>query len=118
MGSKGRFNLRNDCMILSNDGIKKALGNGALEISPRPDETQYTTSAVDLHLGEEFNVWDEGKLNVKGFKGQLDLSEQSFNETAKAFWCPLRKRMTVRSSSRRIRNILGICSRLRGSAST
>jgi dCTP deaminase len=78
-------------MILSNDGIKKALGNGALEISPAPDETQYTTSAVDLHLGEEFNVWDEGKLNVKGFKGQLDLSEQSFNETAKAFLVPLKK---------------------------
>lgn len=58
-------------MILSNDGIKKALANGALEISPAPDETQYTTSAVDLHLGEEFNVWDASKLKVKGFKGRL-----------------------------------------------
>jgi dCTP deaminase len=78
-------------MILSNDGIKKALEKGALEISPAPDETQYTSSAVDLHLGEEFNVWDESKFKVKGFKAELDLSEQSFNETAKAFLVPLNK---------------------------
>ena len=54
MGTKRRLDLRNDRMILSNDGIKKALEQGALEISPIPDETQYTTSAVDLHLGDEF----------------------------------------------------------------
>jgi hypothetical protein len=53
-------------MILSNDGIKRALEQGALEISPVPDETQYTTSAVDLYLGEEFNVWDTKKLQLSG----------------------------------------------------
>ncbi|MEQ1947252.1 MAG: dCTP deaminase [Bryobacteraceae bacterium] len=78
-------------MILSNDGIRKALAQGALEITPAPDETQYTSSAVDLHLGEEFNVWDESKLAVKGFKPELNLAEQSFNETAKAFLIPLKK---------------------------
>jgi len=64
-------------MILSNEGIKKALAQAALEISPAPDETQYTTSAVDLHLGSEFYAWDASKLQV--------------NETAKAYLIPLKK---------------------------
>src|SRR6266850_1133626 len=72
-------------MILSNDGIKRALQQGALEISPTPSDTQYTTSAVDLFLGEEFHVWDAEKLKVHGFKPELDLSLQKFPETAKAF---------------------------------
>jgi dCTP deaminase len=78
-------------MILSNDGIKKALQQGALEISPVPDETQYTTSAVDLHLGDEFYGWDATKLHVTGVKVELDLSAQKFNETAKAYLIPLKK---------------------------
>ena len=78
-------------MILSNDGIKKALEEGALEISPVPDETQYTTSAVDLHLGDEFYAWDASKLQVTGVKVELDLSAQQFNETAKAYLVPVKK---------------------------
>jgi len=78
-------------MILSNAGIKKALESGVLEISPAPDATQYTTSAVDLHLGNEFHVWDEEKLNLPGFKGELDLSTQQFNQTARAFLVALKK---------------------------
>jgi dCTP deaminase len=78
-------------MILSNDGIKKALQKGALEISPAPDETQYTTSAVDLHLGDEFYGWDASKLQVLGVKVELDLSAQKFNETARAYLVPLKK---------------------------
>jgi dCTP deaminase len=78
-------------MILSNDGIKKALEQGALEISPAPDETQYTTSAVDLHLGSEFYAWDTSKLQVPGVKVELDLSAHKFNETAKAYLIPLKK---------------------------
>ena len=78
-------------MILSNEGIKRALKDGALEISPEPDATQYTTSAVDLHLGEEFHGWDAEKLKFAGFKPELDLSTQKFNETARAFLVPLKK---------------------------
>ncbi len=37
MGAERRFDLRTNCMILSNDGIKKALEEGALEISPIPE---------------------------------------------------------------------------------
>ena len=84
MGAERRFDLRTNSMILSNDGIQKALEEGALEISPTPDETQYTTSAVDLHLGNEFYAWDASKLQVTGVKVELDLSAQQFNEIAKA----------------------------------
>jgi len=91
VGAERRFDLRTNCMILSNDGIKKALEEGALEISPIPDETQYTTSAVDLYLGNEFYAWDASKLQVTGVKVELDLSAQQFNETAKAYLIPLKK---------------------------
>ena len=78
-------------MILSNDGIKRALQQGALEISPTPSETQYTTSAVDLYLGEEFHGWNPETLKVQGLKHVLDLSEQQFAKTAKAYLKPLPK---------------------------
>jgi dCTP deaminase len=78
-------------MILSNDGIKKALDQGALEISPAPSAVQYTTSAVDLALGDEFLIWDQKKLDVPGFKPELDLSRQEFAQTALAFLVPLPK---------------------------
>ena len=78
-------------MILSNEGLKRALAEGALEISPAPEDTQYTTSAVDLFLGDEFHVWDTEKLKFPGFKPELDLAQQSFAQTAKAFLVPLKK---------------------------
>ncbi len=78
-------------MILSNDGIQRALQQGALEISPVPSDTQYTTSAVDLFLGDEFHVWDDKKLKFPGFIPHLDLSEQNFSQTAKAFLVPLNR---------------------------
>lgn len=78
-------------MVLSNEGIKRALQEGALEISPAPDEAQYTTSAVDLFLGDEFHVWDEQKLKFDGFIPQLDLSRQTFAKTARAFLVPVKR---------------------------
>lgn len=78
-------------MILSNDGLRRALKEGALEISPEPSDTQYTTSAVDLFLGDEFHVWDVEKLKIAGFKPELDLAQQKFAQTAKAFLIPLKK---------------------------
>jgi dCTP deaminase len=78
-------------MILSNDGIKKALEKGALEISPEPSELQYTTSAVDLFIGDQFQVWDEEKLKLPGFSAHLDLSLQDFARTSKAYLVPMKK---------------------------
>lgn len=72
-------------MILSNEGIKAALAQKLLVIEPGPTEEQYTTSAVDLTLGEEFRWWDEAKFNAPGVKVYLDLAEQQFHRTAAAF---------------------------------
>lgn len=72
-------------MILSNDGILKALEVGDIEIDPAPSANQYTTSAVDLMIGNDFKMWDDSKLKLDGFKGELDLSEQKFATTARAF---------------------------------
>jgi hypothetical protein len=44
---------------------------GGLEISPVPDDTQYTTSAIDLFLGDEFHVWDDQKLKFEGLHPSL-----------------------------------------------
>jgi len=78
-------------MVLSNEGIRRALETGALEISPTPDDTQYTTSAIDLFLGDEFHVWDDQRLKFEGFTPQLDLSQQTFTKTARAFLVPAKK---------------------------
>ena len=83
--------LKTPAMILSNEGIQRALEQKALEITPVPSETQYTTSAVDLFLGDEFFVWDDQRLKVPGFKPELDLSSHVFARTANAFLGPMKK---------------------------
>jgi len=72
-------------MILSDIGIKDALEKGILEISPKPSEDQYTTSAVDLYLGSEFKCWDWERLSTTGTKTILNLAEHSFRTTAGSF---------------------------------
>ncbi|MBZ5573762.1 MAG: dCTP deaminase [Acidobacteriia bacterium] len=72
-------------MILSDDGIKQAIHLGQLEISPVPAEDQYTTSAVDLFLGNVFQGWDETPFKVPGTRVELNLAEQKFQATAAGF---------------------------------
>lgn len=43
-------------MILSNEEIRRALESRAIEITPGPQADQYTTSAVDLFLGNQLRV--------------------------------------------------------------
>lgn len=73
-------------MILSDDGIRQALKDGQIEITPAPAKEQYTTSAVDMILGDSFKVWDLQKLiRTPGIKVELDLSQQKFITTAAEF---------------------------------
>jgi dCTP deaminase len=72
-------------MILSNQGIKRALADGEIQIDPPPQEDQYTTSALDLFIGSEFLCWDEARFNVPGVRIELSLAEQSFQLTAAAY---------------------------------
>jgi len=71
-------------MILSNEGIRAALQTGQISISPEPQPDQYTTSAVDLILGDAdlFRVWDAPKFSAPGVKVELNLAEQEFGKTA------------------------------------
>lgn len=71
-------------MILSDQGIRRALEQGELEIDPKPEPDQYTTSAVDIFLGDKFQEWDS-KLKVKGLAPLLNLADQEFQKTATAF---------------------------------
>jgi dCTP deaminase len=71
-------------LILSNEGIRKALEEGQIVIDPSPNEYQFTTSAVDLTLGDQFFEWDKRRY-PEGVKVDLDLSKQDFNRTAEGY---------------------------------
>lgn len=70
-------------MILSDAGIREALSKGQIEIDPVPSETSYTTSAVDLTLGNQFQGWNATVLGVPGTKMELNLAEQKYQNLAK-----------------------------------
>lgn len=72
-------------MILSDKAIQIALQTGKIEITPTPDETRYTSSAVDLTLGSKFQGWNQDVLKVEGTKVELNLALQTYQKTAKAY---------------------------------
>jgi dCTP deaminase len=72
-------------MILSDEGIRAALKSGEIEISPSPEADQYTTSAVDLVIGDQFQAWNPEVLAVKGTKHELDLEEYKYPLAARAY---------------------------------
>ena len=72
-------------MILSDRAIQKALETGEIEITPVPGVTRYTSSAVDLTLGSQFQGWNSELLKVQGTKIELNLAVQAYQKTAKAF---------------------------------
>lgn len=76
-------------MILSDKAIQKAIADNEIEISPVPGLTRYTSSAVDLTLGFQFQSWNSDVLNVPGTKIELNLALQSYQKTAKAYLQPL-----------------------------
>lgn len=72
-------------MILSDKSIQSALVAGEIEITPVPSDTKYTSSAVDLTLGSQFQGWNFDLLKVQGTKIELNLAVQAYPKTAKAF---------------------------------
>jgi len=75
-------------VILSNEGIREALAAGHLKIDPPPGEDQYTTSAVDLTLGRDFREWNPDLFDVPGARVDLNLADQEFHSTARAYLRP------------------------------
>jgi dCTP deaminase len=72
-------------MVLSDEGIKKALASGDLEIDPVPSEEQYQSSAVNIYLGDLFRIWNPAPFKTKGVRIELNLAEQSFADTANQY---------------------------------
>src|SRR3972149_5236273 len=89
LGSHGRSSRteRAHCssLILSDEGIRKALASGELKIDPAPADDQYTTSSVDLTLGSVFQVWDKSRLDAPGVYVELDLADQKFAQPSDAY---------------------------------
>src|SRR6185437_7785559 len=72
-------------MILSDQGIKTALEQGQIEITPPPSDDFYTTSAVDLTIGDQFQAWNDEILGVRGTRHELDLEEHQYQLTSRAY---------------------------------
>lgn len=79
-------------MILSDEGIRRALELGELEISPAPEKDHYSPSAVDILLGpaSSFVRWKRSAIMAKGVTVTLDLSEQNYVVTAQHYTEPVR----------------------------
>ncbi len=72
-------------MILSDEAIRKALTNGLIEITPEPAKARYTSSAVDLTLGTQFQGWNLDLLTFQGIRVELNLAVQRYQQTAGAY---------------------------------
>lgn len=63
-------------MVLSDVEIERAIESGRLKIDPIPKKDAYTTTAVDLALGNEFRRW---KKQVEGIELIVDPSDAGFS---------------------------------------
>jgi len=74
-------------MILSDEGIRRALESGEIEISPSPEKDHYSPSAVDILLGaaDHFRCWKSELTGAKGVRVVLNLAEQDYHSTARGY---------------------------------
>jgi dCTP deaminase len=60
-------------MILSDRDIKKALKDGRIKITPKPDfATQLGSCSIDLHLDNKFRVFQNSNYPYIDLKGPID----------------------------------------------
>ena len=74
-------------MILSDEGIKRALADSKIEIDPNPAPEHYSPSAVDIAIGDAstFKFWNVAALRAAGVNVTLNLEEQNYPVTAQHF---------------------------------
>lgn len=76
-------------MILSDRDIKKALKDGRVKITPKPDVKKLVgTVSIDLHLGHDFIVYKTTSrpyIDVKNIKTFDDLTEKVIKKNSEAF---------------------------------
>ena len=79
-------------MILSDGEIMRAIEQGIITVAPAPLDYQYSATALDLHLGNEFLCWDKQKmdnLSRLGLDYALDVSRiEKFSDLSKEFLAP------------------------------
>lgn len=79
-------------MVLSDEGIRRALAAGQIEIDPIPVADQYSTSAVDIYLGasDTFHAWDLPQFELPGVVVTLNLAEQKYGLTSRQYSVPVK----------------------------
>lgn len=60
-------------MILTDSQIREALGQGYLTIDPAPGDEQYSTTALDFHIGDKFLRFRPDLYGVPGVGLSIDL---------------------------------------------
>ena len=80
-------------MILSRAEIRRAIESRAIIVEPEPEGRQYSTTSLDLRLGEGFQSWDMEKmagLSQAGIDYSLDASKvERFSYLGRRFLVPL-----------------------------
>ena len=72
-------------MILSDHDIKSAISAGTFIIDPLPQEEDYDTTAVNLHLGDEYLEWDFESAKKSFGVVVVDLSNFNYRMLAKGY---------------------------------
>ncbi len=80
-------------MILSRAEIRHAIESRSIIVEPAPESGQYSSTSLDLRLGEGFHTWDKEKmtrLSQAGIDYSLDASRnENFSDLADEFLVPL-----------------------------
>ena len=72
-------------MILSNVDIKKALSEGKITITPDPEPDQYTSSSLDLRIGDEFKIYPPELFSQKGVGIEVTYFEFDYKKFSAAY---------------------------------
>ena len=79
-------------MILSEDEIRQAIEQGSIRVEPTPQDLQYSSTSLDLRLGEVFYRWDDDSIDAlpqSGMDNTLDPSRMlSFSALSNQFMIP------------------------------
>ena len=79
-------------MILGRDEIRQAIEDHVISVEPAPESRQYSTTSLDLRLGEGFLCWDRqkmAKLSQAGIDYSLDASRiERFSDLSGEFLVP------------------------------
>lgn len=80
-------------MILSRAEIRHAIESRSIIVEPAPESEQYSTTSLDLRLGEGFHSWDKeqmAELTQAGIDYSLDASRLGrFSYLGRRFLVPL-----------------------------